>query len=178
MKHPSKLDLGDYLPYLVNRVGTIIAEQFGDEALAPHRLSIAMWRVMAVLASSGSQRQTDLAALTSIDSSTLSRLVTRLTRMGLVTRTRSASSNREVAVKLSPRGEALVARLIPVARGYEAAAIAGLPPKELAVLKRCLRRIYDNMKSRPAAAAKPQPNNSASRRSADVRARLAVFENR
>ena len=75
-KHPSKLDLGDYLPYLVNRVGTIIADQFGAEALAPHGLSIAMWRVIAVLASTGQQRQIDLAELTSTDASTLSRLVT------------------------------------------------------------------------------------------------------
>ena len=60
-KPGEKLDLGDYLPYLVNRVGTIIADQFGEEALAPHGLSIAMWRVMAVLASNGSQRQIDLA---------------------------------------------------------------------------------------------------------------------
>jgi DNA-binding MarR family transcriptional regulator len=151
VKHPPKLDLGDYLPYLVNRVGTIIAEQFSGEALAPHRLSIAMWRVMAVLSASGSQRQIDLAALTSTEASTLSRLVTRLARMGLVTRTRSTRSNREVAVKLSPKGAALVARLIPVALDYEAAAITGLPAAELAVLKRGLRRIYDNMKSRTAA---------------------------
>ena len=100
VKHPAKLDLGDFLPHLVNRVGTIIAEQFGEETLAPHRLSIAMWRVMAVLASKGSQRQIDLADLTSIDASTLSRIVTRLVRMGLLTRTRSTSSNREVAVTL------------------------------------------------------------------------------
>ena len=33
MTHPSKLDLGEYLPYLVNRVGNIIADQFGDAAL-------------------------------------------------------------------------------------------------------------------------------------------------
>src|ERR1700745_3350149 len=75
VKHPAKLDLGDFLPYLVNRVGTIVAEQFGEHTLAPHRLSIAMWRVMAVLASEGSQRQIDLADLTSIDASTLSRIV-------------------------------------------------------------------------------------------------------
>jgi hypothetical protein len=84
----AKLDLGDYLPYLVNRVGSIVAEQFGEEALAPYGLSIAMWRVLAALASAGEQRQIDLADLTSIDSSTLSRLVTRLIRVGLVTRTR------------------------------------------------------------------------------------------
>ena len=146
-----KLDLGDFLPYLVNRVGTIIAEQFGAETLAPHGLSIALWRVMAVLSSAGGQRQIDLAELTSIDASTLSRIVTRLVRLGLVTRTRSVSSNREVVVTLSPKGGALVARLIPRAREIETAAAAGLSAEELAVVKRCLRRIYANMKARPAA---------------------------
>jgi MarR family transcriptional regulator, organic hydroperoxide resistance regulator len=147
---PFKLDLGEYLPYLVNRVGTIIADQFGEDALAPYRLSIAMWRVMAVLASNGGQRQTDLADLTSIDVSTLSRLVTRLVRAGLVTRTRSASSNREVVVKLTAKGRTVVGRLIPIAREYEKVATAGLTSSELAVLKRCLRRVYGNMRSRPA----------------------------
>src|SRR5712691_5091335 len=97
---------------LLNRVGVIVAEQFGKETLAPHGLSIAMWRVMAALSSTGGQRQIDLADLTSIDASTLSRIVTRLVRMGLVTRARSASSNREVVVMLSAKGGALVARLI------------------------------------------------------------------
>jgi DNA-binding MarR family transcriptional regulator len=150
MKRPAKLDLGDYLPYLVNRVGSIIADQFGADALARHDLSIAMWRVMAALAANGSQRQIDLADLTSIDSSTLSRLVTRLVRMRLVTRSRSAKSNREVAVELSPKGQALVAELIPIARQYEVAAIAGLSREEIDMLKRCLRRVYDNMKDRAA----------------------------
>jgi len=147
VKHPAKLDLGDYLPYLLNRVGAIIAEQYGEETLAPHRLSIAMWRVMAALASGGSQRQIDLAGMTSIEASTLSRLVTRLMRRGLVRRARSAKSNREVAVSLSPKGNALVARLIPIAKGYESTAIAGLTPEEITILKRCLRVVYANMKT-------------------------------
>jgi DNA-binding MarR family transcriptional regulator len=155
VKQPSKLDLDDFLPYLVNRVGMIVADQFGEEALAQHRLSIAMWRVMAVLASTGGQRQIDLADLTSIDASTLSRIVTRLVRMGLVARTRSANSNREVVVALSAKGSALTARLIPLAYEFEADAIAGLPPAEIAVLKRCLRHMYSNMKSRNVGRVKP-----------------------
>ena len=147
----AKLDLADYLPYLVNRVGSIVAEQFGEEALAPHGLSIAMWRVLAALASAGEQRQIDLADLTSIDSSTLSRLVSRLVHLGIVTRTRSTSSNREVAVKLSAKGNVLMTELVPVAREYETAAIADLSREELMLLKRCLRRMYGNMKARPAA---------------------------
>src|ERR1700689_3525495 len=160
-KSASRLNLSDYLPYLVNRVGTIIADQFGAEALAPHGVSIAMWRVMAVLASAGRQRQIDLADLTSIDASTLSRLVTRLVRLGLVTRTRSTSSNREVAVKLSPKGGALAAQLIPIGLEFESAAIAGLSPEELTTLKRCLRRMYRNTRARPAAAAGPRPKRLA-----------------
>ena len=148
MNDSDKLDLDNYLPYLVNRVGTIIAEQYRAEALAPYHLSIAMWRVMAVLASKGGQRQIDLADLTSIEVSTLSRLVTRLIRMGIASRTRSASSTREVVVKLTPKGKAQVARLVPLALSYEAAAIAGVRPEELALVKGALRRMYGNMKAR------------------------------
>jgi MarR family transcriptional regulator, organic hydroperoxide resistance regulator len=155
------LNLSDYLPYLVNRVGTVIADQFGEEALARHGLSIAMWRVMAALSANGSQRQIDLAELTSIDASTLSRLVTRLIHMGLATRTRSASSNREVVVALSPKGNALMARLIPLARAIEADANAGLSPEELSVLKRALRRMYANLKERRAAPAAARPKRAA-----------------
>ena len=143
-----KLDLGDYLPYLVNRVGVILAEQFTVEELSRHDLSIAMWRVLVVLAENGGQRQIDLAGLTSIDVSTLSRLVTRLVRMGLVSRTRSATSNREVIVKLDPKGRAALARLIPTARTYEALAMQGISRSDLAITKRSLRRMYDNMARR------------------------------
>jgi DNA-binding MarR family transcriptional regulator len=113
-----------------------------------------MWRVLAAIAAHGSLRQIDLAGFTSIETSTLSRLVSRLVRAGLMTRGRSANSDREVAVKLSGKGNVLVARLIPLARQYEAAAIAGLSRAELLVLKRCLRRAYANMKNRGALADK------------------------
>jgi DNA-binding MarR family transcriptional regulator len=67
--------------------------------------------------------------------------------MGLVTRSRSATSNREVVVELSSKGRVLVQRLIPIAKKLEQTASAGLPPKELAVAKRALGRMYDNLVS-------------------------------
>ena len=141
----SGLILEDYLPYLINRVGSAVALRFTQGPLAAHRLSIAMWRVLAVLSSNGGQRQIDLAKLTSIDASTLSRLVSRLVRMGLVTRSRSRTSSREVVVGLSPKGRAVVDRLIPVALEYEDMLRAGVPEKDVAVVKRALRRMYANM---------------------------------
>jgi DNA-binding MarR family transcriptional regulator len=139
------LNLPDYLPYLVNRVGAALVARFTADALGHHGLTIAMWRVLAALSDNGAQRQVDLAGLTSIDVSTLTRLVSRLIAMGLVTRLRSANSNREVVVRLTAQGDALVARLIPVARALEKRAIAGLPKGELAVAKAALRRIYANL---------------------------------
>ena len=145
MADRSHLDLGNYLPYLINRVGFALVESFTADALTPHGLSIAMWRVLAALSNRGEQRQIDLVDMTSIDASTMSRLVTRLVRMGLVTRSRSATSNREVVVELSPKGRVLVQRLIPIAKKLEQTASAGLPAKDLAVAKRALGRMYDNL---------------------------------
>lgn len=139
------LELDDYLPYLINRVGVAIADTYTADTLAPRSLSLAMWRVLAALSNNGEQRQIDLVDMTSIDASTMSRLVTRLVRMGLVTRARSKTSSREVVVALSPKGRAQVESLIPIAKRLEKTASAGLSAKEQAVVKRALRRMFANL---------------------------------
>jgi DNA-binding MarR family transcriptional regulator len=138
------LDLSEYLPYLVNRVGAAFVGGY-DQELAQHGVSIAMWRVMAGLSTGDKHRQIDVAEITSIDVSTMSRLITRLVSLDLVTRTRSDTNNREVNVELSPKGRALVNRLIPRARELEAEAVAGISAADLAVTRETLRRMYHNM---------------------------------
>ena len=145
MKDRVHLDLGNYLPYLLNRVGFALVESFTADALTPNGLSIAMWRVLAALSNHGEQRQVDLVEMTSIDASTMSRLVSRLVRIGLVTRSRSATSNREVLVELSPKGRALVERLIPIAKELERTASTGVSARDLMVAKRALGRMYENL---------------------------------
>jgi DNA-binding MarR family transcriptional regulator len=142
------LDLAEHLPYLINRVGSALVARFSADALAGARLSIASWRVLAVLSNNGSLRQTDLAEMTSIDASTLSRLITRLVRQGLVRRTRSQKDSREVAVQLTRKAETLLAKLIPVAVGLQNAATQNLSKRDLATLKRMLRKMHDNLTRR------------------------------
>ena len=144
MAERNHLDLGNYLPYLINRVGFALVESFTAE-IAPHGLSIDMWRVIAALSNNGGQRQVDLSGMTSIDVSTMSRLISRLVRIGLVTRSRSEKSNREVVIELSPKGRALVQRLIPVAKKLEQTASGSIPAKDMAVAKRALRQMYENL---------------------------------
>lgn len=139
------LKLDDYLPYLVNRVGAALVARFTDETLARHGLTIDMWRLLAALANRGGTRQIDLAGMTSIERSTVSRVVTKLVQQGLVTRIRSRTSNREVVVRLSAKGQALVRSLVPVALDLERIASAGVSSRDMTVAKRMLRRVYANL---------------------------------
>jgi MarR family transcriptional regulator, organic hydroperoxide resistance regulator len=140
-----RFDLTDFLPYLVNRLGVALVERFAA-ALRPHDLSIQAWRVMAALDHRDGQRVSDLAATTSIDVSTLSRLVGVLQRQGLVERRRPAGGDaRIVTVHATARCRRLVAELLPEARRLEAAALAGLAPADVAALKALLVRAYGNL---------------------------------
>ena len=141
----SKFDISDYLPYLINRVGMAMIVRFSDEALARHGITISMWRVLTVLAHAGPQRQIDVSDLSGIDASTLSRIITRLARAGYVTRERSATSNREVTVVLTPKAHRLVQDTLPVARELVRTAVTEMTVAEVETLKNLLRRMYANL---------------------------------
>ncbi|MGH7034443.1 MAG: MarR family winged helix-turn-helix transcriptional regulator [Stellaceae bacterium] len=151
MAAKADLNLDAYFPYLINRVGVALATTFGKDPLGRHRLNIGMWRALAALSRNGGQRLVDLAGLTSIDVSTLSRMVTRLMHAGLVMRTRSKTSEREVVVMLTQKGRRLLDRLIPVARQFEAALTDGIAPTDLAIVNRVLHRMHANMMQSPPA---------------------------
>ena len=136
--------LDDYLPYLINRVGNILVQLFSRD-LAPFRLSVPMWRVIAVLAERGDQRLIDLSRMTSIDPSTLSRLTESMQRKQLVTRQRSPQSKREVIVSIAARGVELVGILGPIAAAYEREMTAGLRTSDLASTRRALRGMFDRL---------------------------------
>ena len=149
------LDLSEYLPYLINRIGSALVVRMQEE-LSPHGLSIAMWRVLAVLSDIDKQRQIDIAEMTAIDVSTMSRLISRLIKLGLVSRVRSDTNNREVIVELTAKGRTLVNRLIPTARKMERAAVAGLSAADLAITRDCLRQMYFNIAPQQETGAEPQ----------------------
>jgi DNA-binding MarR family transcriptional regulator len=144
------LDLNEYLPYLINRVGFAVSESFG-EVLAKDDLTIAMWRVLAVLLHNGPQHMTNLADLTTVELSTLSRLVGTMQRRGLVTRKRNAADGRNVSVALSARGTALTTRLLPAAAELQVRMIAGMPAADVATLRRLLKQLHATIRSDDAA---------------------------
>jgi len=140
----SGFDLQSYLPYLINRTGVRISDQFGVE-LRRFDLTIAMWRVLASIWHDGSMRLSDLAASTSIEVSTLSRQITGMQQRGLVTRTRATDDARAVDVDFTAEGRAITGQIIPHAVDYEIKALQGFTEAEAATLRRLLTRLYENL---------------------------------
>jgi DNA-binding MarR family transcriptional regulator len=141
------LDLSNYLPYLINRLGMALVERFKRDGLHATHLTISTWRVLAAAANHDGVRQVDLARLTSIEVSTVSRLVTRLVQLGLAARSRSAKNNREVTVQLTRKGRVLFAQLVPIAFDLQDLATRGVTKTELATAKRVLSLMHENLQS-------------------------------
>lgn len=136
-------DLEVSLPYLLNRAGVRIGNAFNEE-MKRHGLSLQMWRALASLNHQGGESVTDLAAHTSIELSTVSRMVSAGVRRGLMRR-RAGGDARTLRIELTASGRALTQRVIPLARLYEQVALAGFGEAEIALLKGMLDRIYVNI---------------------------------
>jgi DNA-binding MarR family transcriptional regulator len=136
--------LDGYLPYLLNRAGARIAEAFGKE-VRPLGASLQMWRVLAALRERDGRRMGDLSQTTSIEVSTLTRLVDSMEKKGLVVRRRAASDARVVALHATAAGRRLTQRILPIAERYEQVALQGFEAREAEALKAALRWLYANM---------------------------------
>lgn len=137
-------DLNASIPYLIARAGITTGQAFSGE-LKQFGLTLNEWRVCAALRHQPHQRLSDLAVNTACDASTLSRTVDGLLQRGLLVRERSPDDARAVALALTPEGNALTERVIPLARLYERVALAGIEPQQVELLRALLHRIYDNM---------------------------------
>jgi len=144
------LDLANYLPYLLNRAGSRIAADF-SRAVKSYGITLPVWRVLVALHHQNGQRVGELAELTAIEVSTLSRVLDLMQRQGLVKRHRLATDSRSVAVHLTVAGRSLTRRIMPLAQSYETAALAGFSAAETMTLKAMLQRLYLNMDRLPAA---------------------------
>ncbi len=136
--------LTESFPYLLNRVGVRMGELF-SQRIEPYGVTLPMYRTLAALWEKGDQRLNELSAVTTIEVSTLSRLVGAMKRMGLVTRSRPESNARTVAINLTPKGRALAEELMPIAQHFEAVAVGRFDGPEVKRLKAVLRTVYDSL---------------------------------
>ena len=149
MRSNALFTLAQYFPYLLNRAGARIAAAFTAE-LAAFGVSLAAWRVLAALLDApasdmGAMKMGEIAHLTAIEVSTLTRIVDAMEVQGLVRRRRDPADARAVWVEASARGRAAARKIVPLALRYERVALDGFTAGEEAQLKALLVRVFANM---------------------------------
>jgi DNA-binding MarR family transcriptional regulator len=97
---------------------------------AEHDLSLSQLRVFAILRDRRRLRMSALAAHLGLDRSTLSGLVDRAERRGLLRRASDADDGRGVEVGLSHEGQLFAERIAAAVRSALAPRIDGLAPAE------------------------------------------------
>lgn len=97
-------------------------------------------RVLILLKLDDDRTVGDLAEHAALDQTTLSHILRRLQRQGLVTRTRQEHDNRSVLVSLTDEGERVAAVCWESAQAHDALLREGLSAADVAELKRMLRR--------------------------------------
>lgn len=124
---------------LLRRGGTLAQKrQFG--------LSELEWRVMVNVAFSP-QSLTGLADLLVLDRGQLSRTIKAMAQRGLVTRERKPGGP-EIVIELTNQGEELHERMIEWAVERDTALTSGIPPEDIATLRRVLTHMIDKARVR------------------------------
>jgi len=141
-----KLVLQDFLPYLLNRAGLRIGLMFSRD-IEHFEVTLPMWRVMIELWHNGDHRLGELSERTSIDLSTLSRLLVAMQRKHLIVRRRSGLDGRALSLTLTERGLELTEQIVPYALHYEDVAMRGLTDPEVKQLKQLLKKVYLNLET-------------------------------
>jgi len=103
-------------------------------------ISVLEWRVLGQL-SSGPETVSTLAENALSKQPTLTKVLDRMVKDGLVSRLEDAADRRRVNVRLTDKGRALAAELVPLAREHESRVLAGYGQREAAALKRALKTL-------------------------------------
>ncbi|WP_431271435.1 MarR family winged helix-turn-helix transcriptional regulator [Dankookia sp. P2] len=100
---PGSRFIDDYLLYLLARASHLISAEF-QEQLRRRGIAVPVWRVLASLVGSSGETVTGLAETCLLQQPTMTKLLDRMVRDGLVKRTQDTKDRRVVRVALTTRG--------------------------------------------------------------------------
>lgn len=140
MKYP----LAETLPYKITQVTTafndIVSNWFDKNGA-----SIPVYRALVVLRDGKVRSLKELAQITHVEQSTLSRHVGAMVKSGLITRCRPEENGRIVQIAITDKGHALCDVLTPFVEDLEATMLQGIAPEVAEALKSALTQIEDNL---------------------------------
>ncbi len=128
----------DYLLYLLARGSHAVSGEFHAK-LRKAGVSVPVWRVLATLSGSPGETVTGLAESCLLQQPTMTKLLDRMVRDGIVKRMPDQRDRRVVRIQMLPRGEHMVKDLLVAAKQHEADLLARFPMIDQLKLKELLR---------------------------------------
>ena len=118
-----------------------------DTVLKSFQCSAPAWRVLSNLAEQDGHSVNDLAELSVMERSNLSKLLESMEKDGLIERRAPDDDKRKVAVFLTPPGRQLFDESLPLVLRYYAEFLSGISRSEMTVFMDVLRKIKSNIRS-------------------------------
>jgi MarR family transcriptional regulator for hemolysin len=125
-------------------------ERAMNEELTTQGITFRQCQVLAWLAIEGEQSQNELAARMNIEPPTLVRVLDRMERDGLVSRTGDADDRRRKLIKPLPKAKPIWKKIIASAEIVRARAVRGLTKQEVTTLKKLLAKVRGNVQAEEA----------------------------
>lgn len=119
-------DLSAFLPYQLAVASSRVSKAFADRYRIEFGLTIPEWRVLAHLAQSGSVSVRDIHARVDMDKSKVSRAAARLVSAGLIEKRDNPDDRRLLDMRLTAKGQDMMARIMPIADAFQREIIAKL----------------------------------------------------
>lgn len=138
--------------YIVHEVARAFRRGFEDEARA-HGLTLPQWRALGVIDQENAITQVALAGQIDTDPMTVSGILDRLEKRGLIERYPHPTDSRAKLSRLTAEGSELLRGARNLGRQLYATSIAGLDEDQIALIFNGLTRIRDNLSNLDQAAA-------------------------
>ena len=135
------LPLYQYLTFRLSRVQAKLNAQGARVLMDAAGLTLAQWRVVALVGMAGTTRHSDLAREAALDKGLLSRNVKTLVEQGVVISTPDEFDHRVQHLSLSPKGQEVFERALPVTRRRQNWLRQGLTPEEIETFRRVLDKL-------------------------------------
>ncbi len=113
--------------------------------LAEHRVSFGHWAFLRILWETDGLTQRELSLQAGVMEPTTFAAIKAMEKLGYVERRQKPSSRKNVYVFLTPAGRALKSRLVPFAEAVNEIAIRGIPAADVAVTRKTLLAMIENL---------------------------------
>ncbi len=136
---------------LLHESAALMKREF-ERCARPNGLTLMQWRMLGELSREGSMRQAALIVALNAPAMTVSDVAERMEKAGLILRDADPEDSRAKMVTISPKGEALAAKMRDISSEVFARAFDGVPQEDLDRLLVTLSRITQNLDQTPATA--------------------------